>query len=366
MGRPPSHPSTRHPRPVPGGGRCAHSGIPERPARSPAPSFPARSLLLGAAFRLVAPGSGGRGTAREPGSPGGWGPSRRPAGMRPGGARLCGRARRAGLEPGVCCLRSGRRALVPAALPRGGGHKAIHRPRPHAGHRGPRAGRNPAKLPSPRSPFPRPQAPAPLGPRWLRPCNGRAGYALGALPAQASVLVPRSNVLGPQHAGSAASGPARSRSSCAPADTRLRGLATGSPGRPGRAAERGEPRVAPSPPWPARLAPPPRAGPRTRVRPLGTPRGWGPGGRRGAAVAVAVAVAEGGALPRAAGRGRPRPPAGLPAPSVSSAPARARPILGSPRPPRPPARASAAGRAGRWRLSQAPSPVCRPAWPSGP
>lgn len=107
-----SAPRARCPRPVPGGGRCARSGIPERPAPGPVPFLPASLLALGAAFRLVAPGCGVRGGAGL-GSPE---PGRRGAEREAGGNAP---ARR--LEQGVCRLRSRRRALVPATLPRGGG-----------------------------------------------------------------------------------------------------------------------------------------------------------------------------------------------------------------------------------------------------
>lgn len=315
MGRPPSHPSTRHPSLVPGGGRCAHSGIPERPAPSPVPSFPARSLLLGAAFRLVAPGSGGRGTAREPGSPGGGGPSPRPAGMRLHGARLRGRARRGGLERGVCCLRSWRRTLVPAALRRGGGHKAIQGPRPPAALRGPPARRDPAKLPSPPSPFPRPQAPAPLGPPRPRLCNGSAGYVLGALPAQALGARPAIQRAGPAagwvcgvRAGqvprqlracrhsAARPGPRRPRQARASGRTRaasLGALATAPPAP--RPARRARPRL----PEPVRGPPSPPPGDTSGPGPGRPARGCGGGGR--------------GRRAAAGGRERARAPARRPA-----------------------------------------------------
>lgn len=292
---------------------------PRRARRLPSRIARCSSALLSDLLRLDL-GGGGR-----PGSPG-----TRAAGGRALGPRECapaarGRARRGGLEPGVCCLGSWRRALVPAALPRGGGHKAIRRPRPHAALRRPRAGRDPAKLPSPPSPFPRPQAPAPLGPRRPRPCNGSAGYARGALPAQALGARPAI-----QRAGPAACWVCGVRAGQVPRQRRAyrHSAARLGHGRPRQARASGRTRaasrgaIAPLA-RPAGPAPPPGAGPGTRARPLGTPPGWGPGGRRGAA----VAVAEGGALPRTAGRGRPRPPAG---------PARPfRLLRARPRPPHP-------------------------------
>lgn len=83
-----SAPRARCPRPVPGGERCARSGIPERPAPGPAPFLPASLLALGAAFRLVAPGCGGQGRGR-PGITGA-----RAAGGRARGRRECARAAR--------------------------------------------------------------------------------------------------------------------------------------------------------------------------------------------------------------------------------------------------------------------------------
>ncbi|XP_029079051.1 collagen alpha-1(I) chain-like [Monodon monoceros] len=62
--------------------------IPERPAPGPAPFLPASLLALGAAFRLVAPGCGGRGRGR-PGITGA-----RAAGGRARGRRECARAAR--------------------------------------------------------------------------------------------------------------------------------------------------------------------------------------------------------------------------------------------------------------------------------
>lgn len=146
-----------------------------------------------------------------------------------------------------------------------------------------------------------------------------------------SALVPMSSVLGPQRAGSAASRPAGSGGSWAPADARPRGRARGGPGKARRAAGLEQPPVESSPPWPARP-----------VRPRLRNESWGPspppgdasssgrgGGRR-----AAVAVAQGGALSRSAERGRPRrrPPA---RPFRLFRGPGARPILGSPGSPRP-------------------------------
>lgn len=102
--------SPRHP--VPGGGRCARSGIPERPAPGRVPSLRLHRCSLELLSDLLRLDLGGGGPP--------WSPGARAA-MRQGGARLRGRARCAGFQPGVCLLGSWRRALVTAALPRGGG-----------------------------------------------------------------------------------------------------------------------------------------------------------------------------------------------------------------------------------------------------
>lgn len=110
---------------------------PRRARRLPPRLARCSSALLSDLLRVHL-GGGGRPASRGARAAGG--PSPRPAGMRPGGARLRGRERRWGLERGVLCLASRRRALVPAALPRGGGHRAVRCPRPHAALRRPRAG----------------------------------------------------------------------------------------------------------------------------------------------------------------------------------------------------------------------------------
>lgn len=153
----------------PGSGHCACSGILERPAPGLAPSLPAPRLLLGAAFRLVAPESGGAEAGLEPCSPGGGDRAPKRAGMRQGGARLRGRAWCAGLEPGVCRLGFWRRALV-AARTRAGADKAMRCSGHHAAlPRTPGRVGDAAKLPSPSSPFPCRQTTAPGGLRWSHP-----------------------------------------------------------------------------------------------------------------------------------------------------------------------------------------------------
>lgn len=141
-------------------------------APGPAPSLPAPPLHLGAAFRLVAPESGGAGAcpgAREP---------RRLGPSPEAGSKVPGRraAARAGTGRGAPAGSLPPRNLEKGACPR----RAPARGRtrrvvalgitPHApGPRPPARVGDAAKWPSPSSPFPRPQTPAPRGPQWSRP-----------------------------------------------------------------------------------------------------------------------------------------------------------------------------------------------------
>ncbi|XP_070333604.1 collagen alpha-1(I) chain-like [Odocoileus virginianus] len=275
-------------------------------APSPAPFLPARSLLFGAAFRLVAPGSGGRGAGLgvpEPGQreaeseAGGNAPRRRAA--PPAGA-----ARR--LERGVCRLRSRGRALVPAALPRGGRKGDSPPSASRLSAPDPGLGGDAAKLGGPASPAGSGPSPASVAAsvKW-----GRGGGSAGP------------------------SGPGPRRSAGHPMRWARSVLGPQRPGRPGpEAAERLRTRGLGARQEAASAGPDERQGagnlPR-HSRPLAGPPGPGPppervlgespppgdasssgrGGGRGAA--VAAAATEGGALPLAAERGRPRhrPPA---------------------------------------------------------
>lgn len=343
MGRPPSHPSTRHPRPVPGGGRCAHSGIPERPAPSPPPSSPARSLLLRAAFRLVARASGGRGTAREPRSPGGRGAEpeaggnapRRRAAPRAGtalGARA-GRSLPRIPEKGACPRRAPARGRTPGgSLP-----SASRRTPPTPGGEGTRLSCRALQVPSPV--------------RGPRPAAGLGGRdrAMGA-----RIVLSEPSSRGPwcssrdptrrapQRAGAAASGPAGSRGSGAPADTRLRGLA----GRRPRQAPGERPRA-------GRLA--------RRLRPLA-----GPASRSGSGDPSPPPGDKLAAGARAAGAGlrwrwqRAARCPGRPGEGARARPAACPPL---PSPPRPPAPAPSWAAPGRPAL---PPGAPQPARPPGP
>lgn len=160
-----------------------------------------------------------------------------------------------------------------------------------------------------------------------------------------SALVSRSNVLGPQCAGSAASRLARSGGSWVPADTRPRGRQEADPAGPAKRPGR----------WQLPVAPSPLAGTPGRA-PESAP-GDASGQGSGRPVRGCGSCGEGR---RAASDGRERAPAPArrPCPPLPS-PARLprRPHPGQPRPPRPLAGLSPRTGAGQSRLSQPPLPV---------
>lgn len=110
----------RSPAPAPRRRMLRAFGDPRAPRAGPCALPPGSTAAPSRCFQTCCAWIWGQEPGREPRRPGGCGRAPRSAGMRQGGARLRGLARCGGLEQGVCRLRSWRRALVPAALPRGG------------------------------------------------------------------------------------------------------------------------------------------------------------------------------------------------------------------------------------------------------
>jgi hypothetical protein len=155
-------------------------------------------------------------------------------GMSQAGARFRGRALRRGHERGFCLLRSWRRALVPAAVPRGGGEEPILCLRHHAALLGILGrGGDAAKLQNP---------PSPSLCRRLRPLLGLGGrvremgtWIMLLEPSSPDPLrSSRSNAVGPHCAGSAASG---SEGPKAARRLRSHGREAGRERAPGRAGQ---------------------------------------------------------------------------------------------------------------------------------